>query len=216
MTFGLSGAAIATIAVGVGTSMYSASQTNKAGAAGAVAANNQAYKDYIASVNATTGNNRAIAEANTINTIRTGYKVGLLNMQTARLKEKAATEGWDVSLKTTEMLGDSAAMAAASGTIGASVDAISANIRKKSNEAQIAVDANLYDSLENQNFQLNAITTAGIDALRSPEDIRDLNGISTRSYTGTSLFAAGAMGGVAAGANLYASSQMSLGKAPTK
>lgn len=216
MTFGLSGAAIATIAVGVGTSMYSANQQNKQGRANAVAANNESYKDYTARVNQTMGNNRAIGEANTLNTIRTGYKVGLLNLQTARLKELAAKEGWDATLRTSEMLGQSEAMAAASGTVGSSVDIISSNIRKKSAEAQIAVDVNLTDTLENQNIQLNAIVQAGIDSMQSVEDVLDLNGISTRSYSGTSIFGAGLAGGVAAGANLYASSQMSLGKAPNK
>lgn len=214
MTFGLSGAAVAAIGTAVvsaGTAAYSANQQNKAGQRGAVAANNQAYKEYIASVNSTMENNRAIGEANTLNTIRTGYKVGLLNLQTARLKEKAAQEGWDVSLKTADMLGNAEAMAAASGTVGSSVDAISANIRKKSDEAQIAVSSNWYDTLENQNFQLNAITSAGIDALQSTQDVMDLNGINTRTYTGSSVLAAAAVGAGTSLVGSYASSQMSLG-----
>lgn len=214
MTFGLSGAAVAAIGTAVvsaGTAAYQANQANKAGQRGALAANNQSYKDYIASVNSTMENNRAIGEANTLNTIRTGYKVGLLNLQTARLKEKAAQEGWDVSLKTADMLGNAEAMAAASGTVGSSVDAISANIRKKSDEAQIAVSENWYGTLENQNFQLNAITSAGIDALQSTQDVMDVNGINTRTFTGANVFAAGLVAGGTSLVSSYANSQMSLG-----
>lgn len=202
MTWGFVGAAAVTA---VGTAVGVSAQ-NRAGAASASAANTQAYKDYINTVNQTMESNRAIGEANIMNTIRTGYKVGLLNLQTARLKEQAATEGWDVSRKAADALGNAEASAAASGNVGASVDAVSLDIQKKSAEAQIAVDVNWADTLENQNFALNAITQAGIDAVRSPLSIPDLNSVNTRSFTGQNAIAAG----LTAGALSYAGSQFRL------
>lgn len=202
MTWGFVGAAAVTA---VGTAVGVSAQ-NRAGAASASAANTQAYKDYINTVNQTMESNRAIGEANIMNTIRTGYKVGLLNLQTARLKEQAATEGWDVSRKAADALGNAEASAAASGNVGASVDAVSLDILKKSAEAQIAVDVNWADTLENQNFALNAVTQAGIDAVRSPLSIPDLNSVNTRSFTGQNAIAAG----LTAGALSYAGSQFRL------
>lgn len=202
MTWGFVGAAAVTA---VGTAVGVSAQ-NRAGAASASAANTQAYKDYINTVNQTMESNRAIGEANIMNTIRTGYKVGLLNLQTARLKEQAATEGWDVSRKAADALGNAEASAAASGNVGASVDAVSLDIQKKSAEAQIAVDVNWADTLENQNFALNAVTQAGIDAVRSPLSIPDLNSVNTRSFTGQNAIAAG----LTAGALSYAGSQFRL------
>lgn len=216
MTFGLSAGAVAMAAVAAGTAMYSANQANKAGAAQVYAANNESYKGYIASVNNTMENNRAIGEANITNTIRTGYKVGLLNLQTARLKELAAKEGWDTSRKASEALGAADASAAASGTVGSSVDAVSLDIRKKSAEAQIAVDQNFTDALENQNFKLSATTEAGLDAMRSLEAVNDINGINTRTFTGSSVLAAGIIGGASSLVGSYASSQMSLGLPKSK
>ncbi|CAI3971408.1 internal virion protein [Variovorax phage VAC_51] len=208
MTFGLSAGAVAAIGVGVSAAgaMAQTAAANRAGAAGVSAGNIQSYKDYINSVNQTLEGNRAIGEANVINTIRTGYKVGLLNLQTAKLKERAAMEGWDVSRKATEALGNAEAMGAASGTIGSSVDAVSADIRKKSAEAQIAVDVNWYDTLENQNFQLNAITQAGMDAVQTVQAVPDINGVNTRTFNGTSVIGAG----IIAGVSTYANNQFKL------
>ena len=208
MTFGLSAGAVAAIGVGISAAgaMAQTAAANRAGAAGVTAGNIQSYKDYINSVNQTVEGNRAVGEANVINTIRTGYKVGLLNLQTAKLKEKAAQEGWDVSRKAADVLGQAEAVSAASGTVGSSVDAVSADIRKKSAEAQIAVDVNWYDTLENQNFQLNAITQAGMDAVQSVTAIPDMSGVNTRSFNGTSVVGAG----VLAGASSYANNQFRL------
>lgn len=203
MTFGLSAGAIAAIGVGVsavGAGMQ-ASAANKAGRAAVAATNTQAFHEYINTVNSSMESNRAAGEANTLNTIRTGYKVGLLNLQTARLKERAAMEGWDISLKAADALGNADAVGAASGNVGSSVDAVSLDIRKKSAEAQIAVDVNLYDTLENQNFRLNEITQAGLDSMTSVVAIPNVTSIQTRSYNETSVLGAAVVGGVSAYAN---------------
>lgn len=208
MTWGFVGAAAVTA---VGTAVGVTAQ-NRAGAASASAANTQAYKDYINTVNQTMEQNRAIGEANTLNTIRTGYKVGLLNLQSARLKEQAAMEGWDVSKKASEALSNAEAVGAASGNVGSSVDAVALDIRKKSAEAQIAVDNNWYDTLENQNLALNNIVQAGFDAIRTPITIPEIGSVNTRSFTGQNALAAGATAGVLA----YAGSQFKLSQGTGK
>lgn len=198
------------VAVGAAVVVGSAMSTNSANeqaSAQASAGNNTAYKNYTNSVRQTMENNRAIGEANTTNMIRAGYKIGILNLQTARLKEQAAQEGWNVSKKATEALGNAEANTAASGTVGASVNAVSNDIKKKSDEAQIAVSQNWYHTLENQNVALSQTVQAAQDMQQNTQSIPDISTVNTQTAYQQSVW------GNAAGSLLgaYAGSQMNLG-----
>lgn len=197
-------AAGAAVVVGGALSTESANDTSNAQSK---AANNSAYKNYTNSVKQTMENNRAIEEANTTNMIRAGYKIGILNLQTARLKEQAAQEGWQVSTKAAETLGNVEANAAASGTVGASVNAVANDIKKKSDEAQIAVDANWQQTLENQNIQLDQTVQEAQDRQMSVQSIPDISTVNTVSAPQQSAF------GAAAGSllSMYAGSKLNLG-----
>lgn len=199
MTWGFVAAAAVTVVGGV----LSNSSKKKQEKAQQTAANISAYKDYTNSVSKTMENNRAIGEANTVNQIRTGYRVGLLNLQTAKLKEQAAVEGWGVSKTAQEALGNADAGAAASGTVGASVSAVSMDIRKKSDEAQIAVDDTWEDVRIQQLANLNSVLESGSDVLKSTQAIPDIASVNTGTYKGVSNVAAGAgalIGAYASGA----------------
>lgn len=205
MTWGFVAAAAVTVVGG----MISQNQQNKKEKKAQLAANESAFKDYTNAVNRTMENNRAIGEANTVNMIRTGYKASLLQLQTAKLKEQAAVEGWGVSTSAAEALSNAEATSAASGTVGSSVSAVSLDIRKKSAEAQIAVDQNWEDQRDSQIAAMNTLLEQGFDAQQSAQSIPDINAVNTGTYKGGSLAAAGAASFI----NAYAGSKYGFGSA---
>ena len=205
MTWGLvaGGAAV------VGGSLLGTASSNAAANAQAKAQNNAAYNNYTNSVKQTMEANKAIGEANTLNIIRAGYKIGILNLQTARLKEQAAVEGWNVSKTAAEALGNAEANAAAAGTVGSSVDAVTNDIRKRSTEAQIAVDVNWYHTLENQNIALDQTVQQAQDMQQSVRSIPDISTVNTVSPPQQS-----ALGSIAGAAlQMFAGSKLNLGAA---
>lgn len=148
--------AIGAIAVSALSAGASASSNNK------VAAQN-----YINSLKADEATNKAIAEANLANTIRTGYRAGILNVQRGQAKQQAVQQGYDISVKAGQALGQSQANAAASGTTGASVDAVMDDIKRKTDQAQGEVDEAFEDTQLNFDTQLNDMIQQGIDTLQS-------------------------------------------------
>lgn len=110
--------------------------------------------------------NKAINEANLTNQIRTGYKVGLLNVQAAHAKKKAMQDGFDISRTRQQVLGAATANAAAAGTVGASVDAVVQDINSKVSEAQAHADVNYEQTADNFSTQLTDLIAQGQDVLR--------------------------------------------------
>lgn len=151
--------------------------------------------------------NKAIAETNLQNTIRTGYKAGILNIQRGQARQAATQSAFDITKVSKQVLGANAVNAAASGTVGASVDAVANDIRKKMDEASIAVDENLSLTEQNYNTQLNDLITAGQDSLQHAAKI----GYAPRGpSTGAQVLGALANTGTQF-ATQYALSNMSLG-----
>lgn len=117
------------------------------------------------------GTNKAHAEANLQNTIRTGYKVGLLNVQRAQQQKKLLEKGISLSRARAETLGAATANAAANGTIGSSVDAVIQDIDSKIGEAQASLDADYVQTAENFDIELRDLIMSGEDALLSPQQL---------------------------------------------
>lgn len=145
-----------------------------AGEDAAKAARLQAANQSIASSNATTRaakqvtlQNDATVKANVANTVRTGYRVGLLNMQRGLQKKQNAQQGFGITKAGGEALGQVTATAAAAGTIGPSVDAVANDIRMKVGDAQAQRENQ--NEIDNTNFNTNleAITTEGEASLKS-------------------------------------------------
>jgi len=170
------------------------------------AANSQAYTQSLKGV---TAQNQAIEAANTANVIRTGYRVGLVNLQTARLKQQAIEQGFDTSVQGVQALGATQAQAAASGTVGNSVDAAVTDIQKKQDEAQIHQDEAFTQMLENQNLTIEQIVQQGQDALQSARDVND----TVPHYNPNDSFKAALVAGAGTALSIYSSQSMSLGKA---
>lgn len=163
----------------------------------------QAYKQN-------TADNEAIQESNTLNTIRTGYKVGLLNIQKAQAAKRAQQAGFDMGTIRTSLLGTNAANAAASGSIGASVDAVASDINMKLDQ-EVTQAADDYD-IGTQNFetQMADILNAGQDALMSPAKVNIVRQEVKSVGVGEGLLQVGV-----AAASAYAGQKMSLGSGPT-
>lgn len=112
--------------------------------------------------------NRALSDVNLQNTIRTGYKVGLLNVQRAQAKKAAMQAGVNLSRNALKAMGSAQANAAASGTIGSSVDAITQDIQMRVDEAGAQMGADYAAQEENFDTQLHDILLSGQDAIRAP------------------------------------------------
>lgn len=157
--------------------------------------NSQRNADYKTQI----AQNKAIREANTKNMIRTGYEVGMLNVQKGQklveLQQRRAT------VREAELADLSYAQnnAAASGTVGASVDAVLSDVRMQYDKARADISAeNEIDAL-NFNTALHSTIQGGIDALK--QAVRP-TGMSDMAMLGRA---------VVAGASQYAGDKMSLG-----
>lgn len=175
---------------------------------GAIENNRASVREYNKQLRANQAKNQAIQEANLQNTIRTGYRVGILNVQRGQAKVAAVQQGRDIGIKARQALGQSQANAGASGSIGASIDAVVEDIERKQDEAQGNVDQNWENTQQNFDEQLNGIVQSGVDALQSARSI-DYSGPQTQD-----LFTAAVVGAAQSGAAFYqdyAISNMKLG-----
>lgn len=147
--------------------------------------------------------NNAVVKANLANTLRTGYRAGLLNMQKGLLKKQTAQRGFDTTAAAQEALGAVTANQAASGTIGASVDAVSQDIQMKMGEA-LAQNRDAYEiDLLNWNTQLGELL---FEAKQATQDMAQVDLPSDSDIFGNALMSAAVSAGT-----MYANSKMSLG-----
>lgn len=199
------------MAVGLGFGLANLGLSALGGARSANKANEQAAKDYINKLDEVKSVNAQIAETNLQNTIRTGYRVGILNVQRGAAKAEAIQMGFDVGVKAQQVLGANSANAAASGNVGSSVDAVASDIQRKVDEAQLEVQDNYDDSNFNFDQQLNDIIQRGQDSLQTPYKVP--KGPNYANALGAALGAA-ANSAVQYGMK-YASDNMSLGLGST-
>lgn len=153
--------------------------------------------------------NEAIIKANVANTIRTGYRVGLLNIQRGLTRRQMQQKGFDITAATQSALGATNANAAASGTIGASVDAVVNDIRMKQGEAQAQLQNDFEIEEMNFNTQLTELVHQGLDAVQAPSKLKLA---SNKDIMGNALLA-----GLTTFGSMYAQSKFDLGlgnKAP--
>lgn len=147
--------------------------------------------------------NEASIKANIRNTIRTGYRMGLANMQRGLQKRQAVQQGYEITAAGQSAMGAATANAAAAGSVGSSVDAVSTDISMKVGEALVAnKEQNLIDA-QNYNTQLQGIAFEGLDAVQS-ETKTDIP--STGDIWGGALLA-----GASSFASSYFGGKMKLG-----
>ena len=112
--------------------------------------------------------NQAIAEANAKNFRRSLLRTGMLNVQRGQQKQQLEQRKADASAGELQALGSSSVSAAASGTVGASVDAVQSDIQMQfdavraqiSQENELAAqdfNTNLYDMLEGTRDSMQSV-----------------------------------------------------------
>ncbi len=135
--------AVGAAAVAVAGSLYSSNQAGKSAAKQAG--------------NASRAENEAVVRSNTQSVVRNSYKAGMMNLQQGLMKKQAVQLGYDTSVQAQAALGASSANAAASGTVGASVDAVTNDIGMKWGEALAQQRENYEAELTNFNNELEAL-----------------------------------------------------------
>lgn len=177
-------------------------------ASGAKSANAQSRAEYINALNNNVATNEAIGEANLTNTIRTGFRAGILSVQRGQARLQATRAGIDIGQLAKTVLSQNTASAAAAGTVGASVDAVAKDTQKKMDEALIENEMNLGTQEFNFDIQLNDIVNQGLDSLQTARTM-DYTGVHQKSVSGA--FLSGAASSLAMYGMSYMSANMSLG-----
>jgi hypothetical protein len=194
----MSWAFVAVGAVAGGTAFQSFSASNKEVAAGARAS--------IQQNNQITAQNEASVEANLKNTIRTGYRVGILNVQQGQMNREAIQKGFDISAAQVNALGSADANQAAVGAIGASAQAVLNDVRMRAGEAQAQNLEDWQIQKFNFNTQLADLVFQGTSALTGSQAATEFDAPSV----GESLTSALVQGAIAGG-TMYATSKFKLG-----
>lgn len=151
--------------------------------------------------------NDALVKANVANTIRTGYRVGLANLQRGLQKRQEVQQGFGISKAGTDALGQASANAAASGSIGASADAVLNDIHMKVGEAQAELQNQSELNTLNYNTQLSTLAMDGEAAIRSDTLEPTTGKIPSQGDIWGNALAVG----VSSFATSYLSSKMKLG-----
>ncbi len=194
---------IAQAAVTVGSTVLANGAKNKAGAIGS----KQSYLNEALGWEENIAQNKAIGEANLQNTIRSGYRMGLLNIQQAQARKDASTSQFTIGRRKQSLLGAASASAAASGTFGSSVDAITSDIAQKSDEALNNQGEAYETQVLNFDTQLHDLLMSGQDALQGPAKTNVQSG---QAFEGTSIAESLVSSGLQLGGQ-YLSAKMKLG-----
>jgi hypothetical protein len=151
--------------------------------------------------------NKAIQETNLQNTIRTGYRTGIINVQRGQARRAAAQQGINLNKQVLSATSAAAANSAGAGSIGNSVDAVVSDIELQAKEAETEmVDANR-TAQNNYDQETYDTITAGMDSLQSAATVSTRRVAEVRSISSSEIWGAAIIDGAAA----YASSYMSLG-----
>lgn len=157
---------------------------------------------------ASNAENNAIARSNLNLIVRNSYKTSLLNMQLGQARKQAITQGHDITLQGLQVMSATSANTAASGTIGASVAAVSQDIEARVAEAQLQRQDQFDTEIVNYNNELDAMKFTMHDQIQQPRRY-EYTGPSQGQIWGGALFA-----GASSFASSYAMSNMRLGLGP--
>lgn len=199
---------VGSAAITVGKGAIAGNKANIAGAKGSALSFENERRGWEENV----AQNKAVDEANIQSTIRTGYRVGLANLQQAQAKKLAIANGTDLRKNKLKVLGAATANAAAAGGIGASVDAVLQDIEQQSFEAASNLGADYEVQVANFETQLHDILMSGQDALKSSVKANVEQGTAYTPISDTEILVKAA---VDIGSQ-YMSAKMALGTGPAK
>lgn len=143
--------------------------------------------------------NSAIIEANRKNTQRVGYQTGLLRVQRAQQVKALNQRRADLSQFELSALSQAVNNAAASGTVGASVDAVQMDVQKQVEKERAKIQEENEVGAYNFNVELESLLQSGRDAIQQ--------GVRSKAPSKASIFL-GAAANTFAG---YAQAKMNLG-----
>lgn len=183
--------AIAAAAVSVGTTYLSASSAAKSQARAAGAASR--------------AEGEAIAKERLNATIRNSYSTALAQMNLSLKKRQLSTQAADIRAATLAAKGDATLATAATGSIGASTNAVVSDIEQKSQAALDQTTDAFENAVENYNNELHMMV---INTDQSAPTVRpvEYTGPSSGEMLGMSL-----LQGLGSFASNYAMQKMSLG-----
>lgn len=189
MTWFVAGAAVA-----AGTSYISAQSSAKSQAKAAGAASR--------------AEGEAIAKERLNATIRNSYSTALAQMNLGLKKRQLSTQAADIRAATLAAKGDATLATAATGSIGASTNAVVSDIEQKSQAALDQTTDAFENAVENYNNELQMMV---INTDQSAPTVRpvEYNGPSSGEMLGMSL-----LQGLGSFASNYAMKKMSLGLGP--
>lgn len=145
-------------------------------------------------------------------TISNSYRTAMAQMQLSLQKRQLAQQGSDIRAATLAAQGNQDVLTGATGSIGASVSAVSSDIRMKSEQALAQTDAAYEQAVENYNTDLQMMvinTEQSEQTIRKPEYLGPSNG---------EILGGALMAGLTSYASSYALNSAKLGlgaKAPT-
>lgn len=156
----------------------------------------QGFQQRSAQYEAQAAQNKAIREANLLNTQRVGFQVGILNVQRGEQVRQLAQRKAEVGQAELQELSSAGNNAAASGTVGASVDAVQSDIQLQFERARTGIE--IENEIETQNFNtaLYELLQGGQDQLikavkpNGPSDLAILGGAAASaagSYFGSKM-----------------------------
>lgn len=150
---------------------------------------------------------KAIMEANRKNFQQTTFRIGMLNVQKAQEVRALEQRKFDAGAQEQAVLGSAAVNAAASGTIGASVDAVQSDIQMSFDRVRAQIsDENELNAL-NFNTALYDLVTNGQNAQQTAYYRKESNGPSQWSMLGSA-------GMQVAGSYLSQKMDLGLGSTP--
>lgn len=179
------------IAVGTATSLYGASASASASAA--------------AAGRASAAEGRAITRERLNKTISNAYSAAFQQLQLASQKQQLAQQQSEIYAQGLAAQGAQEALVAATGTVGASAQAVRTDIAQKVDQASQQVEQGLESAIDNYNRGLDALV---LNTEQTQQEIRQYtyDGPSAGSMAATAI-----IGGLAQFAGNYATRQMTLG-----
>ena len=170
--------AVGAAAVAVAGSLYASNQAGKSAAKQGGAASK--------------AENEAVIRSNTQSTIRNSYKAGMMNLQLGLQKKQAIQQGFDQTVQAEAMMGAATVNQAASGTVGASTDAVLTDIEMKLGEAQAMGRESYEADLTNFNNELEALSISAEGEVQHARKYEYMGPSSGEMWTGALLAGASA------------------------
>jgi hypothetical protein len=136
-----------------------------------------------AEAKAVSGDSKALREANSKNFVNTTMRVGLLNVQKAQQKKQLQQTKADLGASELQTLSTAANNAAASGTVGASVDAVQTDIQQAYDRQRALVSEENEANAQNYNTELYDLITNGSNAINAGRRYRPASDFAIAANT---------------------------------